>query len=126
MCRDWPYVGSFMYWTSVRLFLAIAFMTSVFVTAKGQTGEAGLREFQQRAAKYNSVITLPQFETTTNEVEATLRQTITNGNAALDKIGGLQPKQVNFKNKRELPRTRPRSLRRQTRILPCAPQLRTR
>ena len=64
----------------------------------GQTSTNGLREFQQRAAKYNSVITLPQFETTTNEVATTLRQTIANGNAALDKIGALQPKQVTFKN----------------------------
>ena len=59
---------------------------------------AGLREFQQRAAKYNSVITLPTFETTTNQVAMTLRQTITNGNAALDKIGALKAKEVNFKN----------------------------
>jgi thimet oligopeptidase len=73
-------------------------MACVFVSAKGQTSGGGLREFQQRAAKYNSIITLPQFETTTNEIATTLRQTITNGNGALDKIGALEPKQINFKN----------------------------
>ena len=73
-------------------------MASVFITAKDPVHAGGLGEFQQRAAKYNSTIRLPQFETTTNEVGTTLRQTITNGNAALDKIGALQAKQVDFKN----------------------------
>ena len=57
-----------------------------------------LTEFQTRAAKFNSVIALPQFETTTNEVAATVKQTIADGNAALDRIGQLAPAAVTFNN----------------------------
>src|SRR5882762_10922429 len=81
-----------------RYSLVTIVMTSLLGSAKAQMSAGGLREFDQRAAKYNSIITLPQFETTTNDVAMTLRQTITNGNVALDQIGALQPKQVNFKN----------------------------
>ena len=35
-----------------------------------------LREFRRRAAAFNGVITVPQFETTTNEIRYALRQTI--------------------------------------------------
>ncbi|MCX6923193.1 MAG: hypothetical protein NT154_08290, partial [Verrucomicrobia bacterium] len=40
-----------------------------------------LKEFRKRAAKFNSVITVPQFETTTNAIRFNLRQTIAVGNA---------------------------------------------
>ena len=62
-------------------------------------GEADkLAAFQNRAAKFNSVIALPTFETTTNEVAATVQKTITVGNAALDAIGKLAAAEVNFTN----------------------------
>ena len=54
--------------------------------------------FASRAAKFNSVITLPQFEVTTNQVRETVRQTIATGNASLDKVGALKPGQVSFQN----------------------------
>ena len=57
-----------------------------------------LRQFQARAAQYNSVITIPTFETATNEIAATLTNTIASGNAALDRIGRLTPAEVNFTN----------------------------
>jgi thimet oligopeptidase len=57
-----------------------------------------LAAFQQRAAKYNSVVALPVFETTTNAVAATADKVIADGNAALDSIGQLRPSEVNFVN----------------------------
>ena len=57
-----------------------------------------LSEFQKRAAKFNNVITVPTFETTTNEVHATVKQTIAEGNTALDRIGKLGLRDVTFNN----------------------------
>jgi len=57
-----------------------------------------LTKFQELAAKFNDVISVPVFETTTNEVQATVKQTITDGNAALDRIGKLGEREVTFKN----------------------------
>jgi thimet oligopeptidase len=54
--------------------------------------------FQQEAAKFNSIISLPDFETTTNAIEASTKSTIAAANAALDQIGRLQPSEVNFNN----------------------------
>lgn len=57
-----------------------------------------LDEFQARAAKYNSVISIPQFETTPEAINATVDQTIKDGNAAMDAIGQLKPGEVTFNN----------------------------
>src|ERR1035438_3469867 len=57
-----------------------------------------LREFRRRAATFNAVITVPQFEMTTNAIRFTLRQTIAVGNAALDRLGALKPREVTFEN----------------------------
>lgn len=57
-----------------------------------------LREFKRRAAKFEGVITVPQFETTSNEVRVTVRQTISVGNAALDRVGALKPREAAFEN----------------------------
>jgi len=57
-----------------------------------------LAAFQERATKYNSVVTVPTFETTPADVAATVSNTITSGNAALDRIGQLRPTDVNFTN----------------------------
>ena len=51
-----------------------------------------------RAGQFNSVVTLPDFETTTNLLMFDLRQTIAVGNAALDRIGALKPREVTFEN----------------------------
>jgi thimet oligopeptidase len=55
-------------------------------------------EFQSRAAKFNSVVTLPHFETSSNEVAATADAAIAAGNAALDRIGKLGSGEVTFAN----------------------------
>jgi len=57
-----------------------------------------LAAFQQSAGKFHSVITIPTFETTTNQVAAAAKKLIADGNAALDRIGQLTVKQVNFTN----------------------------
>jgi len=57
-----------------------------------------LREFQARAAQYHSVITVPTFETSPEQVAATVQKTIADGNAALDCIGRLTPAGVTFTN----------------------------
>jgi thimet oligopeptidase len=57
-----------------------------------------LADFQKSAGKFNTVITVPTFETTTNEVAALVQKTIASGNAALDRIGKLTPKEVSFHN----------------------------
>jgi thimet oligopeptidase len=57
-----------------------------------------LREFRRRAAKFNSVITVPEFETSTNAIRFELKQTVAVGNAALDRLGALKPREVTFDN----------------------------
>jgi thimet oligopeptidase len=57
-----------------------------------------LREFKKRAATFNAVITVPQFETTTNGLRFVLKQTLAVGNAALDRLGALKPGEVTFEN----------------------------
>jgi thimet oligopeptidase len=57
-----------------------------------------LKEFKRRAAKFNSVITVPEFETTVNAIRFNLKQTIAVGNAALDRLGALKQNQVTFDN----------------------------
>ena len=57
-----------------------------------------LASFQQRAAKYHSVVTLPTFETTPEAVQATVEKTIADGNTALDGIGRLKADGVTFQN----------------------------
>jgi thimet oligopeptidase len=60
------------------------------------TSAAGLADFAKSTAKFNSVVTIPTFETTTNEIAATAKNIIATGNAALDRIGKLGPKDVTF------------------------------
>jgi len=61
-------------------------------------GALTLAHFQKTAAKFNSIVTVPTFETTTNEVAATVAQTIGDGNAALDRIGRLTAAEATFTN----------------------------
>src|SRR5260370_678724 len=78
-----------------------AFPVACFVAMVSSAGAQpadSLHDFRRRAGTFNSVITLPQFEIKTNEVRVSVRQTIAAGNAALDRIGGLKPRAVNFAN----------------------------
>src|SRR5215831_8619710 len=76
--------------------LSLLMAVSAVAQATNQTDR--LHEFKKRAAKFNSVVTLPQFEMTTNEVQAAVRQTMGVENASLDRIGALPPRKVTFQN----------------------------
>ena len=62
------------------------------------TNAASLADFEKSAAKFHSVVTIPTFETTTNEIAATAKSIIATGNAALDRIGKLGAKDIDFAN----------------------------
>src|ERR1035437_7472095 len=57
-----------------------------------------LREFRRSAAAFHDIITVPQFETTTNDIGFTLKRTMEVGNAALNSLGALKPDEVTFEN----------------------------
>ena len=57
-----------------------------------------LKEFRKRAARFNSVVVLPQFELTTNEIHGSVRQTIAVANAALDRVAALKRREATFQN----------------------------
>jgi len=73
-------------------------MTSIVFTAVAEGKNSSLANFQKAAAKFNSIVTVPTFEATTNEVAATVAKTIAEGNSALDTIGKLTATQINFTN----------------------------
>ena len=62
------------------------------------TPTGSLEEFTNRAVKFNSVVALPTFETTTNEVNDTVTNAIADATTALDRIGKLSADEVNFTN----------------------------
>ena len=57
-----------------------------------------LEQFRSNAEKFKEIVTVPTFETTTNEVASTADNVIAAGNAALDRIGALKSGEVNFTN----------------------------
>jgi thimet oligopeptidase len=85
-----------MMWKTMLLVLpAVLAVTGL---AQPTNSSDRLRDFKRRAGQFNGVITLPQFETTTNEISFSVRQTIRVGDAALDRIAALKPKEVTFQN----------------------------
>jgi Zn-dependent oligopeptidase len=85
-----------MIWKTILLLGLFAFVSNTLAQPAKSTDP--LHEFKRRAATFNSVITLPHFETTTNEVRVSVKQTIAAGNAALDRVGAVKPRQVTFPN----------------------------
>jgi thimet oligopeptidase len=81
-----------------RKIIILSLMSGSISTLPAAPAPAALDEFAKRAAKFNAVVSVPQFEVTTNQVKDTVRQTISSGNAALDKVGALQPAQATFEN----------------------------
>jgi len=69
----------------------------VLLPTPGSAADA-LAAFQARAARFHTVVSIPEFETTPEAVKATADKTIAAGNAALDSIGQLHPSEVNFHN----------------------------
>ena len=79
--------------------LCLAGCVMAFSSLAQPTNQADrLHEFRRRAAAFNAVISVPQFEMSTNALRFTLRQTIAVGNAALDRLGALKPREVTFEN----------------------------
>jgi Zn-dependent oligopeptidase len=83
----------------IVILLALIGLTSEEVGLAQATNETtNLHEFRRRAATFNAVISIPQFEINTNEVRTSVRQTIAVGNAALDALGGLKSGELTFEN----------------------------
>lgn len=57
-----------------------------------------LTEFQAKAALFNNLISVPDYETSPEAVQRSLSTTLAEANAALDQLGRLQPGQVTFAN----------------------------
>ncbi len=57
-----------------------------------------LSVFQERAEKFGALISIPHFEQQPAEIQATVKQTIQQGNAALDRIGSLTRDQLTFQS----------------------------
>ncbi len=57
-----------------------------------------LAEFQRVGTKFHNRLTLPTFETTPEAINATADQTMSQANAALDRIGKLTSREVTFAN----------------------------
>jgi thimet oligopeptidase len=88
-----------MRWNTIVIFFAAVVLTACNqIKPKPVASGDSLSEFQKRAAKYNSVVTVPTFETTPSEIATTVSNTIAGGNAALDRIGKLGASDVTFKN----------------------------
>ncbi len=66
--------------------------------AAGQPPLKSVEEFQKKAASFKEVISIPPFETTADAVKASAAQAISDGDAALDKLGKLDPKTVTLEN----------------------------
>jgi Zn-dependent oligopeptidase len=76
--------------------LLVSGLTASAVPAAIPAGS--LQEFTNRAVKFHSVIGLPTFETTPAAVNLAVTNAIKDATAALDTIGKLNPKKVNFNN----------------------------
>ncbi len=68
--------------------------------ALGATGadRPKLEDLQAQAAKFNAVLTIPTFETTAEAVTKSADTALAEADAALDAIGKLPPKQLEFAN----------------------------
>jgi thimet oligopeptidase len=82
----------------VILSVLVGWSSTIPILAQGTSNTAGLHEFRRRAASFNAVISVPQFEINTNEVRTSVRQTMAVGNAAMDALGTLKPAEVTFEN----------------------------
>ena len=88
-----------MYWKTLLLLVPAMVLTACHSVPKPKPIPTGsLTDFQKKAEAFNTVVTVPVFETTPDEVAATAANVITAGNAALDRIGRLKPGEVNFTN----------------------------
>lgn len=86
-----------MHWTLLLLIAATSILSGCTGPAPARsTAPVSLGSVQRRAAAFHAVVTLPTFETSPQEIAATAAECITKGNAALDQIGKLEPREVTF------------------------------
>ncbi|HVR37270.1 MAG TPA: M3 family metallopeptidase [Methylomirabilota bacterium] len=76
----------------------IAPLSGCLSSQSSRSAEPTFSEFQQRAGDFNSVLALPGFETTAEEVRTSITNAITTAERALDLVGQLAPDEVNFDN----------------------------
>jgi thimet oligopeptidase len=88
-----------MNWKIFLLMVPALVLTACHSVPKPKPIPTGsLAAFQKKAETFNEVVTVPTFETTSDEVAATATNVIASGNAALDRIGRLKSGEVNFTN----------------------------
>ncbi len=76
----------------LRLTVLLTLLPALAVAAAPRT----LADFQPAAASFHAVLTLPDFERTPAELEATVAKVIAGGDATLNLIAGQDPGQVTF------------------------------
>ncbi len=85
-----------------KLFSAIALaaiLAACSTTMNHTTSSTpSLTDFQKAGRKFKNELSLPAFETSPDAIASTARKTMADANAALDQIGRLQSRQVNFGN----------------------------
>ena len=79
-------------------FLALPVVCALGACPSAVAAADSLAELQQKAARFNVILSLPTFETTPGEIASSLAQTLADGNAALDRLGKLSAAEVNFTN----------------------------
>ena len=88
-----------MRWLLIPILIATSIPAACSTVPRPKPIPTGsLEKFQQRAEKFNEIVTVPAFETTPAEVAATVTNVIAAGNAALGRVGALKPGEVNFTN----------------------------
>jgi thimet oligopeptidase len=87
-----------MSWKVFQVFVVLIVPVIFSGLAQSAVGADPLQAFEARAAKFKSVVRLPQFEANTNAIRVSLQQTIATNNAALDAIAATDPKTVSFRN----------------------------
>ncbi len=80
-----------------RLPLAFLGVTALALSALA-ADPPKIEDLQAQAAKFNAILTIPTFETTTEAVTKAADAVLAEADAALDAIGKLPPKQVSFAN----------------------------
>jgi thimet oligopeptidase len=82
---------------SPALALALA-LTLILVRNLSAAETKSVDDFRAAAAKANAVLTIPEWEQTSEAVEASIKDAIAKANTALDQIGAQDPAKVTFKS----------------------------
>ena len=86
-----------MFAKPIYLLALVAMLTSCSTT-DSCCPKKTVADFNAAGAKFKNILRLPSFETTPEAITATANLTMTNANAALDRIGKLTAQQATFAN----------------------------